>query len=165
MKYLLVADIHGDLAYINYLYHLVEIEKPTKIIMLGDISDYSGDNKTLLEFIEKYKDIIVLIKGNMDFYSFLPDEMKSMYQEVINDKVFIFTHGHLFKYNSFEYDVFVQGHTHINELEKEEDKIYFNPGSLAKPRGNTKNSYGLITDDELIIKDVDGNIIKKLTYR
>ena len=164
MKYLVVSDIHGDIAFINYLYHIVEVEEPSKIILLGDILSTVNDNKEINEFIDKFKNKIVLIKGNMDFESCMTHEMLNFYQEVINGKVFIFTHGHLIDMNTFPCDVYVQGHTHVNAIE-DSKPIYFNPGSLAHPRGNSVNSYGLITDDELIVKDVDGNIIKKLTYR
>ena len=164
MKYLVVSDIHGDLAFINHLYTLVEWENPDKIIFLGDIISLNMDSLRFGEFIDKYKDKVILIRGNMDFENYFNKEMLNFYQEVINDKVFIFTHGHLINANTFPCDVFVQGHTHINKIE-EGKPILFNPGSISKPRGGSVNSYGLITDDELIVKDVDGNIIKKLTYR
>lgn len=164
MKYLVVSDIHGDLAFINYLFELVEKEQPNKIIILGDTMSLSDNCLRINDFIDKYNDKIILIKGNMDFDGYLKKELLNFYQEIINGKVFIFTHGHLIDMNTFPCDVYVQGHTHINDIQ-DSKPIYFNPGSISKPRGNTVNSYGLITDEELIVKDVDGNIIKKLTYR
>ena len=164
MKYLVVSDIHGDLAFINHLYTLVEWENPDKIILLGDLMSLSMDCLKLIDFVNKFNDKIILIRGNMDFENYFNKEMLNFYQEVINGKVFIFTHGHLINMNTFPCDVFVQGHTHVNKIE-EGKPITFNPGSISKPRGGTINSYGLITDDELIVKDVDGNIIKELTYR
>ena len=164
MKYLVVSDIHGDLAFINHLYTLVEWENPDKIILLGDLMSLSMDCLKLIDFVNKFNDKIILIRGNMDFENYFNKEMLNFYQEVINGKVFIFTHGHLINMNTFPCDVFVQGHTHVNKIDNG-NPIIFNPGSLAMPRGGTVNSYGLITDDELIVKDVDGNIIKKLTYR
>ena len=164
MKYLVVSDIHGELAFINHLYHLVEVENPDKIILLGDLISMSMDSLRLGDFIKKYEDKIILIKGNMDFANYFDKEMLNFYQEVINGKVFIFTHGHLIDMHTFPCDVYVQGHTHVNDIQNSKP-IYFNPGSISHPRGNTVNSYGLITDDELMVKDVDGNIIKKLTYR
>ena len=162
MKYLIASDIHGNEAFINYLYQLVDIEKPDKIILLGDLVSLSDASNKMIDFLKIYKDILVAIRGNMDFP--ITDGLLNFYQEVINGKTFIFTHGHLVDPNTFPCDVFVQGHTHINAIENGKP-IYFNPGSLSLPRGNTINSYGLITDDELIVKDTDGNIIKRLTYR
>ena len=162
MKYLIASDIHGNEAFINYLYQLVDIEKPDKIILLGDLVSLSDASNKMIDFLKIYKDILVAIRGNMDFP--ITDGLLNFYQEIINGKTFIFTHGHLVDPNTFPCDVFVQGHTHINAIENGKP-IYFNPGSLSLPRGNTVNSYGLITDDELIVKDTDGNIIKRLTYR
>ncbi len=162
MKYLIASDIHGNEAFINYLYQLVDIEKPDKIILLGDLVSLSDASNKMIDFLKIYKDILVAIRGNMDFP--ITDGLLNFYQEVINGKTFIFTHGHLVDPNTFPCDVFVQGHTHINAIENG-NPIYFNPGSLSLPRGNTINSYGLITDDELIVKDTEGNIIKRLTYR
>ena len=164
MKYLIVSDIHGDIAYINYLHQLVDIEQPDKIILLGDLMSLS-DECSINVFIDKYRDKIVVIRGNCDFPTCFNIELLNFYREVINGNVFIFTHGHLFGYNQMDCDVFVYGHTHKNNLSEENGVILFNPGSLAQPRGGTVNSYGLITDDDLIIKDVDGNIIKKLSYK
>lgn len=162
MKYLIASDIHGNEAFINYLYQLVDIEKPDKIILLGDLVSLSDASNKMIDFLKIYKDILVAIRGNMDFP--ITDGLLNFYQEIINGKTFIFTHGHLVDPNTFPCDVFVQGHTHINAIENGKP-IYFNPGSLSLPRGNTVNSYGLITDDELIVKDTEGNIIKRLTYR
>ena len=162
MKYLIASDIHGNEAFINYLYQLVDIEKPDKIILLGDLVSLSDGSSRMIDFLNIYKDILVAIRGNMDYP--ITDGLLNFYQEVINGKTFIFTHGHLVYPDSFPCDVYVQGHTHVNKIE-EGKPILFNPGSLSLPRGESVNSYGLITDDELIVKDTEGNIIKRLTYR
>ena len=162
MKYLVASDIHGNEAFINYLYQLVDIEKPDKIILLGDLVSLSDASNRMIDFLQIYKDILVAIRGNMDFP--ISDGLLNFYQEVINGKTFIFTHGHLLSPNTFPCDVYVQGHTHINKIDNG-NPIVFNPGSLSMPRGGTVNSYGLITDDELVVKDTNGNIIKQLRYR
>ncbi len=165
MKYLVISDIHGDLAFINYIFKLIETEQPDKIILLGDMMSLGDDSRRILDLIDEYRNKLVLIQGNCDYPSFFNDNLLKYYRETINGKVFIFTHGHLMSSNTIENDVYVYGHTHMNELEEVDNHIFFNPGSIARPRGNSTNSYGLITDDELIIKDVDNNVIKKLTYR
>ncbi len=163
MKYLVASDIHGNEAFINYLYQLVDIEKPDKIILLGDLVSLSDASNRMIDFLNIYKDILVAIRGNMDYP--ITDGLLNFYQEIINGKTFIFTHGHLVFPDTFPCDVFVHGHTHINNINGNNKPIIFNPGSLSLPRNGTVNSYGLITDDELIVKDTDGNIIKQLTYR
>ena len=171
MKYLVISDIHGINEYMSEFEKIVEREKPDKIILLGDLLfhgyGYDSDNFIVAETLNLYKDKIIGIRGNNDIsYDELSLDfpLNDYIKMVINDKTFIFTHGHLVDPNTFPCDVFVQGHTHINAIENGKP-IYFNPGSLSLPRGNTVNSYGLITDDELIVKDTEGNIIKRLTYR
>ena len=164
MKYLVVSDIHGSSEYISYLFRLMQIENPDKVIILGDMLSLDNECLRILDFIEEYKDKVILIKGNCDFECYFNDPLLDYYREEINGSVFIFTHGHLYSYDDLPCNVFVHGHTHISELKEFDNKILFNPGSLAKPRAGT-NSYGLITDDELIIKDVNNNVMKKLRYR
>ena len=164
MKYLVVSDIHGRGFFINYLFRIAESENPDKIILLGDIMSMSEDSYRVLDFINEYRDKIVLIKGNCDFDTYFEDKLLPFYREVINDKVFIFTHGHLMNSDTLECDVYVYGHSHINRIEEYEGKILFNPGSISLPRGESVNSYGLITDSELIVKDLEHNTIKKLSY-
>lgn len=174
MKYLVVSDIHGNPDYVDYLFHLMEHENPDKVILLGDIMSISPDGLNIVNFINEYKDKIIITVGNMDRIDLLPndiqDKIYEYYRERINDKEFIFTHGHLPKPNIDSIDVFVQGHTHMNGLMLltdigEKPLIFYNPGSIALPRGKTDNSYGIITDNELIIRDLDNKDVKKLSYR
>ena len=39
--------------------------------------------------------------------------------------------------------------------------MFANPGSISLPKANTKHSYLILEEKELILKDVDGNIIDK----
>lgn len=38
-----------------------------------------------------------------------------------------------------------------------------NPGSIALPKENNPNSYGVLENGEFSIKDFEGNIIKHIT--
>ena len=46
-------------------------------------------------------------------------------------------------------------------IEKENGRIYANPGSISLPKNNSQHSYLIFQDKELILKDIDGNIIQK----
>ena len=166
MKYLVISDIHGYDEYIEYIDKLIEESNPDKVILLGDIMATYRSTDKLVELLTKYKDKLIIIKGNCDYPLTIPFEMKDFYEEMINGKVFIFTHGHLLKFLPIsDADVLVSGHTHENLLvQTGSGKILFNPGSIASPRGNTVNSYGIITDEELILKDLEGNDIKRMKY-
>ena len=40
-----------------------------------------------------------------------------------------------------------------------------NPGSISLPKNNTANSYVIIDDSEIILKDIDGNVIDRKKYK
>lgn len=166
MKYLVISDIHGYDEYIEYIDKLIEESNPDKVILLGDIMAAYRSPEKLIALLTKYQDKLVIIKGNCDYPLTIPLEMKDFYEELINGKVFMFTHGHLLNFlPTDDVDVLVSGHTHENLLvQAKSGKILFNPGSIASPRGNTVNSYGIITDEELILKNLEGEDIKRLKY-
>ena len=85
----------------------------------------------------------------------------------INGYNVFLTHGH--KYNmdrlpplGIKMDIMMYGHFHEGFIIEENGIIFANPGSISLPRGNSKHSYLIFTDKELILKDVDGNIIKQM---
>lgn len=42
--------------------------------------------------------------------------------------------------------------------------IFANPGSISVPRNNSEHSYMIIDDKNIILKDVNGNILKEKNY-
>ena len=177
MKYLVVSDIHGSSFYAKKIQDIYNIEHPDKIILLGDLY-YHGPRNFLTEeynpmevakVLNKYKDIILCTKGNCDAEV---DEMISEFKfedyiELnINGVDFFFSHGH--KYNMDNIPpagkVVVYGHFHTGFIEEQYGVIFANPGSISLPKNNTKHSYLVIDDKELILKDIDENIINKREY-
>jgi hypothetical protein len=61
-------------------------------------------------------------------------------------------------------DVVVYGHFHIGFIEEQYGVIFANPGSISLPKNNTKHSYLIIDDKELVLKDIDGCIIDRRDY-
>lgn len=177
MKYLLVSDIHGSLYYAKKLEEIIEKEKPNKIILLGDLY-YHGPRNALTDeynpmevskILNQYKDIILCTRGNCDAEV---DEMISQFKfedhiELnINGKDFFFSHGH--KYNMDNVppkgDIVVYGHLHINFIKEEYGVTFVNPGSISIPKNNTEHGYGIIDDENIILKDVDGNVLESKKY-
>jgi hypothetical protein len=178
MKYLVVSDIHGSNYYAKKLEEIYKKENPDKIILLGDLY-YHGPRNGLTEeynpsevanLLNKYKDIIICTRGNCDAEV---DEMISEFkfedhvELTINGVDFFFSHGH--KYNMDNIPPFgkvvVYGHFHTGFIEEQYGVIFVNPGSISLPKNNTAHSYLIIDDNELCLKDVDGNIIDKKSYR
>lgn len=170
MKYLVISDIHGILEYASKIDDIVLKEKPNKIILLGDLYDDYSDKKNIevSYILNKYKDIILCTRGNCDneFDESISDFNFKDYIELnINNKNFFFTHGHLYNLNNIpDYvDVFIFGHIHRHLIDKINNLICVNTGSLSKPRGNTKHSY-VIIDNNITIKDIEGNNIDSIIF-
>lgn len=178
MKYLVISDIHGSSFYANKIREIYGKENPDKIILLGDLY-YHGPRNSLTEeynpmevakVLNEYKDIILCTRGNCDAEV---DEMISnfKFEEYIelniNGVDFFFSHGH--KYNMDNVppigNVVVYGHFHTGFITEEYGTIFANPGSLSLPKNNTPNSYLIIDEEELILKELNGNIIDRKNYK
>lgn len=178
MKYLVISDIHGSGFYANKIQEIYNKENPDKIILLGDLYYHGPRNDLTQEYnpmevakvLNGYKDIILCTKGNCDAEV---DEMISEFKfeeniELnINGVDFFFSHGH--KYNMDNVPpvgkVVVYGHFHTGFITEEYGTIFVNPGSISLPKNNTPNSYLIIDEEELVLKDINGNIIDKKNYK
>ena len=177
MKYLVISDIHGSSFYARKIQEIYNKENPDKIILLGDLY-YHGPRNTLTDeynpmevakILNQYKNKILCTKGNCDAEV---DEMISEFklEDHIELKIsgvdFFFSHGH--KYNMDNVPpvgkVVVYGHFHTGFIEEQYGIIFVNPGSISLPKNNTKHSYLMIDDKELILKDIDGNVIDSKVY-
>ena len=56
----------------------------------------------------------------------------------------------------------MHGHTHIPGLEKRDNYIYANPGSVTLPKQNSPRSYLLLEDNVLTLKDLAQNVAAKV---
>ena len=177
MKYLVISDIHGSNYYAKKIEEIYNKENPDKIILLGDLY-YHGPRNPLTEeynpmevsnVLNNLKDKILCTRGNCDADV---DEMISEFEfndniELdINGKNFFFTHGHKFNIDNIpnNIDVLVYGHFHTGFIKEKDGVICVNSGSISLPKGGTKNSYLIIDDNEIILKDIETNIIDKKLY-
>lgn len=170
MKIMFISDIHGDLESLKIVKSIYDKEHIDRVIILGDVYygnfyNYEDIDKVLLSF----KDPIVT-KGNCDsetdcLTSKVPF-FDHIYDEFFNKRFFC-SHGHKYnitRYPDKEFDVMVNGHTHIGMIEKFDNKIFLNPGSISRPRGESKKSFMIIDDNGIYLKDLDNNIIDKLLW-
>ena len=177
MKYLVVSDIHGSLFYANKILDIIKSEKVNKLILLGDLYYHGPRNKLpedynpmeVSKLLNSLKDIIYCVKGNCDAEV---DEMISEFKfkknikMEINNKRFIFTHGHKYNIdNPIEnIDVLIYGHFHTGFIKEKDGVIIINAGSISLPKEDTANSYLIINDNEIGLFDVDGNMIDKVEF-
>ena len=174
MRYLVVSDIHGSGYYANKINEIFNKEKADKIILLGDLYYHGPRNPLTREYnpaevcniLNSLKDKILCIKGNCDAEV---DEMISEFEFNesisidINGLKFFFTHGHKYNIDNIPegIDVLVYGHFHTGFIKEKEGVICVNSGSISLPKDNTKNSYLIIEDNEIILKDIENQEIGK----
>lgn len=172
MKILIVSDIHGG---IEEFKQVLSQEVFDKLIVLGDLFSYGfhGDIKTqeITDLLQKHKEKLLLIRGNCDRY--LSYEEVGLYAYDIitlpfNNHKVTCTHGDRYGRGFLpdeHGDIILTGHTHIPMLIKENGVVYANPGSLSKPRGFSSKSYLLFTEEKLILKTLQGEVIKELNIK
>ena len=180
MKLVVASDIHGSALYCRKFLDCYKKENADKLILLGDILYHGPRNdlpeeyapKKVIEMLNDIKDEILCVRGNCDTEV---DQMVLKFPILADyaflywrDKMVFVTHGHNFNLKNLPMlkkgDILLHGHTHIPACEKTDLCTYINPGSVSIPKENSAHSYIVITDDEIIFKDLDGNAYKKVFY-
>ena len=180
MKLVVASDIHGSALYCRKFLDCYKKENADKLILLGDILYHGPRNdlpeeyapKKVIEMLNDIKDEILCVRGNCDTEV---DQMVLKFPILADyaflywrDKMVFVTHGHNFNLKNLPMlkkgDILLHGHTHIPACEKNDLCTYINPGSVSIPKENSAHSYIVITDDEIIFKDLDGNVYKKVSY-
>lgn len=174
-KYLVVSDIHGSNHYANIIKEICEKENPNKVILLGDLY-YHGPRNPLpkeynpmkvAEILNNLKERILCVRGNCDAEvdEMISDfEFKDNIELDINGKKFFFTHGQKYNIDNIpkKVDILVYGHFHTGFIKEKSGVICVNPGSISLPKNNTKNSYLIIENDRIILKELDGNVMENI---
>ncbi len=164
MKNLIASDIHGSKSSALKIKELDEKYNFKNIYLLGDINyngarnvppfDYSPIDVTKILNELNFK--ILFICGNCDSRvdSFVFNkEFKDIEIININGFKFYLTHGDLISKDNLilkNNEVLLYGHTHIYELNKENNHYFINPGSISLPKNNNPRTY-IIFDDEKML--------------
>lgn len=130
-----------------------------------DILIHLGDNSSDIEQFKKiFNGEIYVVDGNCDYRGEYP---KELIIDVNSKKIFL-THGDLYgvksglnnifyKGKELGADIVLYGHSHIEVIERVEDILIMNPGSVSIPKGKG-HSIGFIEIDD------SGNINAKIEY-
>lgn len=171
MKLLIISDIHGDYKTLD---NIINNEKFDELIILGDLLSYGysykkEEEQNIINLLQKYKNKLILIKGNCDMYINY-ESLNLRAFEIItlsyNNNQVTFTHGNKYKKGfmpSHHGNIFITGHTHIPLITKEQNIIYANPGSISNPRNGAVKSYLIFENNKLTLKTIDNKIIKEMT--
>lgn len=143
-----MSDSHGRLSVVDLIpyYHL----DADYFIHCGDL----GDGYTPEDY-EK----ILFVEGNCDYFY---DTPQIRILDLKNGHRIMILHSHqcpafppearkiiLKKWAKEENcDIVCYGHTHVSDIEEDEDILFINPGSLARPRDGKECSYCILTIDE-----------------
>lgn len=173
MKFVFVSDIHGSMGYAKLIPEILDREDADKLVVLGDLFYHGPRNPLPLEYnpmmvskmLNGMKEKLVVIKGNCDAEV---DEMisefefnKSVILNIAGKRIFC-SHGHQFNKDNFPnegFDVMVYGHFHVGKIEKINEKICVNVGSMSLPKEGSANSYLVIDEQKITLKDLQGNVI------
>ena len=180
MKYLVASDIHGSAYYLRQLVDCIEKEAPDRILLLGDLLYHGPRNDLPLEYNPKecikmlnsdiFTGKVLCVRGNCDAevdQMVINFPIMSDYAIISLDKRSIYaTHGHIWGENNppklLQGDFLLNGHTHIPACQKYENFTYVNPGSVSIPKEDSWHGYMIITDSEIIWKDLSGKVKKEL---
>ncbi|QPC47146.1 metallophosphoesterase [Mangrovibacillus cuniculi] len=165
MKWVVVSDNHGDS---SVLEEIVKEHKAT-----ADTFIHCGDSELLKSspIMEHFH----AVRGNCD----MDREFPLHITEEVQGKKYLVVHGHMenikmsllpLTYKAKEAGVSFAffGHSHLLGVEKMDEVIYLNPGSISLPRGGNPKTYAVITFDDLEIQvtylDEKHREVKKVNF-
>ena len=179
-KILFISDIHGITDNLDKITLLEKNINFSKILVLGDLftaelisRKKNTEPEKVKEFLKKYKEKIICLKGNND----LENEIKELkivfyldYYVLETDNLRILcTHGDnlneeiIYKESC---DLVVFGHEHRPYITEKNNKIYVCVGSVSLPADNFEESYAIYFNGEIFLNDLNNSkIISKKIER
>jgi len=174
MKWFVFSDLHGSAYWCRKTLEAFDREQADRMLFLGDILNHGPRNAlpeeydppAVIDMLNARRDSIIAIKGNCDsdVDSMVMDFPVSADFAVITagERTIYVTHGHVYNEKNLPPmcigDILMCGHTHVPACNDHGDYVYVNPGSVSIPKGDSWNSYMIITDEEMAWKDMDGNV-------
>lgn len=168
MKLFVTADIHGSLT--TWLAIRALMQKTDILVVAGDLFDTRYGDPCHLDYHPETirRDLgsldrqVYYVYGNCDEPSFFPGHDHTL-TFCFNDRTVFLHHGAPRVQIPAETDIIIQGHTHVWSLEKENQRIYLNPGSMACPRKGPA-TFGILDDTRVSIRSLEtGAPLKTIT--
>lgn len=174
MKYLIASDIHGSMESTLKIIELANVEKADKIIILGDIYNHGPRNPLPEEYspmqvasaLNQVKNKLIVLKGNCDSVvdTYISEfDFNENLVLVENGKSIFLSHGHVYNKDAMpktNYNAVIYGHFHKAFIERVNDTIIANPGSISLPKDGIK-AYLIIENNQIILKDTKGELLTK----
>lgn len=169
MKYMVISDIHGGIYELNKVLGIYFKERCSKLLILGDLFDYgfSITRDDIVNRLNHMKDNIIAVSGNCDNnINDILFDMPYINNINLNNKNIILTHGHLYSkdhLSKLDADIIFTGHSHVANIEQINNKLFVNPGSISKSRMG-ENSFAIIDEEKINIRNLDNQILKKYNF-
>ena len=163
----ITADIHGS--YSAWSNITADLGPEDRLAVAGDLFDtvYGSDGppdfqpELIKDELQSLQSKTFYVYGNCDSSAFYPNQeiqLAFKFQGV----TFLLNHGHFPLPDLTDFDVIVQGHSHITRLETVMGKVFLNPGSPVLPRKNGP-TYAVFENRHLQIVDAEnGQILNSL---
>ena len=164
MKYMVISDIHGSIDVLNKVLNIYNKEKCNKLLILGDLFNYLYDinRNDIVNRLNSLRENIIAVRGNCDNnINDILFDMPYINNTKINDLKITLTHGHLYDKNYLlktDSNLILTGHSHVADIEKINDKIFVNPGSISKSRLG-ENSFAIIDNKNITIRNLNNEIL------
>lgn len=166
-KLVVFSDLHGDKINLQRIIARAESVQAAHILCLGDLG--LNRSREVAELIRNSPIPFLLVRGNCDStWAFaeallpLPPRYRSI---MFEGRTIVMTHGDLFRFwdtcpvSLSPSDIFLYGHTHIAYLYHPFNGPWeLNPGSASHPRDQRRCSYALITEEEMIVKEIESDL-------
>lgn len=152
MKIMVISDTHGDIEHLEKALAIFQKESFDKLYLLGDLERDS------IRLVNPFHERILAVCGNNDSYAdidYARFNMPDLNYDYQFGRHIVLTHGYPYNWQNYfgDYDIFLQGHTHVSYLKRtSQGKYLANPGSLGWPRDG---SYSYMTMDEKGMKVID----------
>lgn len=154
-RLIITADIHGS---IHAWMKIKSILQPDDtLVVAGDLFDtiYSSVDKPDFQpeqIKNEFKQISCkkyYVYGNCDHEDFLKGQKKQRHFNH-NGTSILLNHGHIKLPDLTDFDIIIEGHTHIAKLYSIMGKVFLNPGSPVLPR-NGLASYAILEENSIKI--------------
>lgn len=165
-KALIISDSHR---FVDELRLIKEKHQHEVNVMI-----HCGDSELFLDQPEM--EGFITVRGNCDYEAGYPDEAVV---EFVGQKILI-THGHLFSVKSTLMSLYYRaqelganivcfGHSHMLGIERIDDILFINPGSIRLPRGRKERTYCILEQagDDVVVNvyDLDEGELPALMQR
>jgi putative phosphoesterase len=173
-KVMFISDIHGSTTSLDQALKAYALEKPDKLVILGDIL-YHGprnplpegyDPKAVIRQLNPIRKAIIAVRGNCDAevdQMVLDFNIQSAESRLWLDGIgFFMTHGHLYNnqppHDIMGENIFIQGHTHVPMIQKTSQGIFHvNPGSITLPKEGHPKTYAIYESKKITVKTLEGD--------